>query len=220
MWSREYLGRSFALWRRFHLTPLDLGKVTLKVPAGQVPDCENCEELCCTGPNARVSLRLRDIARLADRGHAAHIVKDPTLTIDKRAPWARREADESVFHRVFPALERDKTGTCTFLTEDRTCGAWPDWPLSCARYPYALDLQLKVIFYAKGCASTQTLAPHEAPPRVRALARAVIDSYNERIKDVVTLALAPELLADAGLLDALAIEHWPWRAQLAQLTQR
>ena len=219
MWRAGYRWRSFALWRRFDLRSLDLSTVKLKIPNGQLPDCENCIELCCTGPNARVSLRLLDIARLVDHGHAAHIVKDPVLDadnrrdkqIEKQHSWARREADGSVFHRVFPVLARDATGTCMFLTADRLCGVYPGWPLSCARYPYALDRQLKVIFYAKGCTSTVTVQPADAPVRVRALARAVIDAYNQRIKDVVTLALAPDRLAELGLLEHLSLAHWPLR---------
>lgn len=212
LWRPGARVQSFRLWRRFHLELLDLSKVKIKVPRGQVPDCEACTELCCTGENARVSLRLRDVARLMDAGHASHIKKEPTLddgATARKKGWARREADSSVFHRVFPVLARDATSTCTFLTEDRLCGAYPAWPLSCARYPYALDLQLRVIFYAKGCGSSMLLPPDEAPLRVRALARAVLDSYNERVRDVVTLALAPDLLARAGLLPHLALEHWP-----------
>ena len=69
-------------------------------------------------------------------------------------------------------LARDQTGTCALLTADRTCGAFPSWPLSCARYPYALDLQRRVVFWAKGCGSSTVLPSGEAPENIKRL-------YNE-----------------------------------------
>jgi Fe-S-cluster containining protein len=209
MWTRGHFWRSIKLQRRFRLRFLDLGKLAVKIPAGQLPDCEACTDICCTGANARVSLRLLDVARLIDGGFADHVVRDPTPTAPKTASWARREADDSVFHRVFPVLRRDATGTCAFLDDNRLCGVYPNWPLSCARYPYALDLQLGVIFYARGC-NTSTLVPAaEAAPRLRALCRAVVDSYNERIKDVVMLTHARGELVAAGLDRHLDFSHWP-----------
>jgi hypothetical protein len=168
-------------------------------------------DVCCTGPNAIVSLRFQDIARLLDHGRASHIGFDRPPPPPKPG-WARKEAEESVFARVFPVLTRDQTGTCTLLTADRMCGAYPSWPLSCARYPYALDLQLKVIFYAKGCGSTLDVRPADAPVRVRSLVRAVVDAYNERIKDVLLLALAQHELRDLGLLQHVRVEQFPIRA--------
>lgn len=185
-----------------------LGELRVVIPAGEVPDCESCVELCCTGPNAIVSLRLRDIAALMDAGLEHAIVRrdldEATRPTGKsgtiRHTWARREADSSVFHRAFPVLARDRTHTCALLTEDRRCGAWPAWPLSCARYPYALDLQMKVVFWASGCTSKMTLPVGEAPPRVRTLVRAVVDAYNERVKDIITVSLARAELRDIGVL--------------------
>ena len=94
------------------------------------------------------------------------------------------------------------------------CSLYPSWPLSCARYPYALDLQSKVVFYAKGCTSTRDsleLPVAEAPLRVRALVRAVVDAYNERIKDVILLALAKPELAELGLTQHLRLDQFPIR---------
>lgn len=198
VWTWRYWRETLHLWRRFHLRPLSLGQLRIAVPSGQVPDCEACTELCCTGDNAVVSLRFRDMARLVDAGLESHIVQErpPARRPERERSWARREADASVFGRSFPVLARDATGTCAFLTTERSCGAWPRWPLSCARYPYALDLQRKVIFWARGCGSPVILSPDEAAPRVRALALAVVDAYNERLRDAVLLAVArPELEA-------------------------
>ncbi len=194
------------LRRRFSLTLLSLDKLKVAVPRGQVPDCDNCVDLCCTGPDAVVSLRLRDIAVLMDLGRAAHIAWDRPATTTMKGV-ARREADDSVFHRAFPILLRDATGTCSLLTEDRLCGIFPSWPLSCARYPYALDLRNGVIFYAKGCRTTRLADPSEAPLHVRRLVRAVVDAYNARVRDVVLLAMAKDELRALGLLAHVKLDE-------------
>lgn len=201
-----FLRKSLSLRRRFQLRLLRLGELKVKVPTGQTPDCESCTELCCTGPNSLVSLRLRDIAALTDAGLARFILRERPAVSAKNPTWARREADSSVFHQVFPVLLRDATSTCALLTEDRQCGAFPAWPLSCARYPYALDLESRVVFWASGCASSTVLPASEAAPRVRELVRAVVDSYNERVKDVILLHLAREELQEIGLLDHLRLD--------------
>ena len=211
------------LRRRFSLTMLTIEKLKVAIPRGQVPDCENCLDLCCTGPNAVVSLRLRDIAVLMDLGLTSHIARDrpqapppPTTpprkqkaaakAAAKALPWARREAEASVFHHAFPTLVRDPTGTCSLLTEDRLCSVFPSWPLSCARYPYALDLRNGVIFYAKGCRSTRIAEVSAAPLHVRRLVRAVVESSNARVRDIVLLATAKPELEQLGLLAWVKVE--------------
>ena len=203
LWEPRHWRAIVRLRRRFTLRPLRLGQLKVLAPRSALPDCDACTDICCTGPNARVSLRLRDIAALVDRGLAAHITHELPNDKNDATTWARREADGSVFHRVFPVLTRDTTQTCTLLTPDRACGAFPDWPLSCARFPYALDLESKVILYAKSCQSTQLLPAGEAAPRVQTLVRAVVDAYNARIQDIVMVHLAQPELAELGLLSFL-----------------
>jgi Fe-S-cluster containining protein len=209
-WRIGNLATIVRLRRRFSLRTLRAAELKVAIPRGQVPDCDNCVDVCCTGPNAVVSLRLRDIAALKDRGLTDHITFErppspsPSMT---KMTWARREADSAVFARAFPVLARDATGTCRFLDEQRLCSAWPSWPLSCARYPYALDLQAGVVFYAKGCTSTRTAAYDEAPARVRALVDAVVESYNARVRDVVLLAVARDALAELGLLSFVRVDE-------------
>jgi Fe-S-cluster containining protein len=213
LWSWRHTVRHAWLRSQFDLTFVKLSKLKIKVPIGsarrQLPDCDNCADLCCTGPNAVVSLRFVDIAGIVDAGHADHIVASEV--IKSSGTWARREAAGSLFGRAFPVLRRDATQTCAFLTEERTCGAWPRWPLSCARYPYALDRQLGVIFYAKGCASHAVDLPvGEASLRAQRLAEAVVVAYNERVKDVVRLAFCAPELASLGLLQHLDRAALPW----------
>ena len=203
--NRLYHPRSWwthlQLRRRFDLAPLRIGQLRVAVPIGQVPDCDSCLDMCCTGPNAVVSLRFLDIARLVDLGLAAHITHArPAPPAPKDTTWARRELESSMFAARFPVLTRDATGTCQLLTDDRQCGVYPSWPLSCARYPYALDLMHHTIFYATGCKSYEMVSASEAPPATRRLVRAVVDSYNERIRDIVLLYMARDELRELGLL--------------------
>jgi Fe-S-cluster containining protein len=160
--------------------------------------------VCCTGPNAIVSLRLRDVARLVDFGFAHHITHERPKTPDT-ATWARKENDDSVFASMFPVLTRDVTGTCELLTQTRMCGAYPAWPGSCARYPYALDKLRMKIFYAKGCQSTRTMSADDAPDSVARILRAVVDAYNERIRDIVLVHTARAELEALGLMRFLAL---------------
>lgn len=192
--------------RRFSLKMVSLDKLKVRIPAGKLPDCENCVDLCCTGSDAVVSLRLRDLAALIDVGRTDLISFERPKTPPKPR-WARKEADGSVFHRAFPNLLRDATGTCAALTEDRLCGLFPSWPLSCARYPYALDLQLGVIFYAQGCRSTHDVAPVDAPVHVRRLVTAVVDAYNARVRDIILLATAKPELEALGLLQHVRVDE-------------
>jgi hypothetical protein len=196
-----YWRETVRLRRRFSLKMLRIDDLKVAIPRGRLPDCESCLDVCCTGPNAVVSLRLRDIAALADAGLDRFVVHERAVLGPQRAKatWARREADGSVFHRAFPVLRRDQTGTCALLTEERTCGAFPAWPLSCARYPYALDLQTKHVFWATGCGSMTTVPAMDAPVRVRALLHAVIGAYNERVKDAVLVHVARNELEELDL---------------------
>jgi Fe-S-cluster containining protein len=199
------------LQRRFSLRMLQPHQLRVRMPTPMMrPDCDGCTDICCTGDHAWVSLRLADLARLKDIGRlddkALSFARPPTRS---DATWARKEADGSVFHHAFPHLARDDTGTCVFLTDERMCGLWPHWPLSCARYPYALDLPLRVVFYAAGCKS-HAEPTTDAPPAVRALVRAVCSAYNERVLDVLRLAACGDELRALGLLDHIREKELPF----------
>jgi hypothetical protein len=159
-----------------------------------------------------VSLRLRDIATLCDQGLEEHIVHErPAPGDDEEPTWARQEFDWSVFQRMFPVLSRDATGTCTLLTDARLCSAWPHWPLSCARYPYALDVLNSRVVLARGCESHRTMDIDDAPDSIKNLVTAAVDSYNARIKDLILLHTATGELHELGLLDHLQLEGRLWK---------
>jgi Fe-S-cluster containining protein len=211
----RYFIKTLRLRRHFDLNMVGLHQVTVEVPAGQVPDCDSCVEVCCTGPNAVVSLRLNDIARLVDAGRGAHVIPSASPSPEglrgARLPvisQARENLDESLFSRVFPVLARDVTGTCTLLTEDRLCGAYPQWPLSCSRYPYAFDQVKRRVFWASGCGSREVIAATESAGQVRSLVKASLRSYNERIKDVILLHVALPELKELGFLTHLRLEGY------------
>lgn len=204
--SPRYLWTWLELSHRFELRLVRPPSVKVMVPAGTVPDCDACVELCCTGPNAVVSLRLADIAALSDAGLAGAITHERPAQGDDDKSWARKENEWSVFHRAFPVLKRDATGTCALLTEERLCGAYPSWPLSCARYPYAFDALHGRVFLARGCTSLRQLRYDDAPGTVRRLVDNAVRAYNERVKDIILLHVALEELHALGLLRHLALE--------------
>jgi hypothetical protein len=215
---RLYHPRNVWRWldarRRFELRFIRASSVKVMVPAGRLPDCANCLELCCTGPDAVVSLRLSDVAALVDAGLERHVVHDRPEQVDDPS-WARLEADWSVFHRMFPVLQRDTTGTCALLTEERTCGAWPAWPLSCARYPYSLDVLNSRVFLAKGCQSHRQISIDDAPDSVRVLVDAAVRGYNERVRDVILLHIALDELHELDLLRFL-LPQGKWKKRFAR----
>lgn len=187
----------FRLSHRFDLQFVQLSQLQVEIPRGTVPDCESCTNLCCTGPNAIVSLRLADIARLIDAGLQDYMTFRRPLPLHG-VSWAAKEAHWSVFSESFPILKRDKTGTCELLSPERTCNAYPHWPLSCARYPYALDVLRKRLFLAQGCSSHRFVDIDDAPGKVKGLVQSAIRSYNERIRDIILLHVALSELLDLG----------------------
>ena len=78
LWSRHQSGWRRLLSRRaiaelslrasFDPDTLAAWRVANAVPAGTIPDCPSCDDICCAGLENVVSLRLRDIAVLIDVG--------------------------------------------------------------------------------------------------------------------------------------------------------
>jgi Fe-S-cluster containining protein len=197
----------FSLRRRFDLRFIRPQEVKVLVPRGTIPDCESCTDICCTGPNAVVSLRLADVARLVDHGLDRFIVHDrPPPPPVKAMSWARYEMETSVFARMFPVLARDATGTCRLLDENLRCTAYPAWPVSCARYPYALDALRREVFLAKGCRSHRLVTLDDAPGSVVKLVDASVRAYNERIRDIILVHVALDELHELGLTRFLRLD--------------
>jgi Fe-S-cluster containining protein len=207
----RYLWTYLKLRRNYHLRFLKRSDMKLEVPFGLLPDCPNCLNVCCAGPQSIVTLRLKDIAALVDSGLSEHIQKTEQKKLLVLPPsHAAQLAQKSIFHAFFPTLKRDPTGTCTLLGPRLTCTAYPSWPISCARYPYSLDSENHVIFLAKGCESHRQIGINDAPKAIQNLVQAAIDGYNERIKDIILLHVALGELEDLGFLKFLSVTDTFW----------
>lgn len=219
IWRAKKPSNWMKRWRlglEFDLEFLRLSQMRIAIPNGKVSDCANCEEICCTGPKAVIHLRLKDMASLVDQGLERHIAKpvpQHQQTVGSKTQL-EKAFDESLFAQIFPTLTRDKHGTCQLLTDDLKCSVYPRWPLSCARYPFAIDSVNRVIFYANGCRSSQIVPPSQAPSRFSYLAQAAVESYNERIRDLYLLAFARKELENLGLMAYLDVQtlkrQWRW----------
>ncbi len=209
IWNPKYLWSHFQLRRKFDLNFLQPHEFRLLIPPGVLTHCQQCETICCTGQNSRVSLNLIDIARLIDANLETFIQPAPHKAIpsmQKRA--AQQDAEASIFYHAFPVLRRDETLTCSLLTPNLQCGAFPHWPLSCERYPFAINLVEKTVFWAKGCGHQELHYEPEAHLRTRQLFHAALDAYNQRIKDAAMLYLAMPELSQLGLLKYLHLEGY------------
>ena len=206
LYSPKHLWTWIDLNRRFQMRFIRSKSVRVKVPALTIPHCEECVEICCTGKNAVVSLRLSDIARLKDAGLDAAITHEGKREIASSDSWAALELSWSVFAKTFPVLKRDSTNTCVLLNASLECSAYPNWPLSCARYPYALDALRGEVFFAKGCGSRRMVTLDDPPDSIRRLVDATVRAYNERLRDMILLHTAFDELYDLGLLEHLNFE--------------
>ena len=201
--------RFFAYLRlrwRMRLRLVDPARVRLVAPAGRVNDCSACTDLCCIGAHATVLLRLRDLALLKDLGRTELITHErPDFTEAELTgrPALRRQIESRSWQR-FPVLARTTFGACRALSTEGQCTLYPHWPLSCARFPYALHLDAAEVFYSRRCDAFWIRHDGSGDARVQAMRLAAVAGYNERIKDEVLLAYAPERLAELGLLEHLA----------------
>ncbi len=203
LWQRPDLGRYLRLRRTMRLELLDVRQVRLLAPRGKINDCSACTDLCCIGRRSTVLLRLRDLATLIDLGRTELVTHDkPTFAPEEQQdrPALRRHLASEAWRR-FPVLRQTTLGACAALSLAGQCTLYPHWPLSCARFPYALHADRREAFYSPRCDSFW-IRP-DAEPRARAMVAAAVDSYNERIKDAVLLAYAEARLAELGLMQLL-----------------
>ncbi len=180
------IGRNLRLWRRFRLHPLRRESLDLRVSAGQIPDCAACEELCCIGPRNTISLRLEDLARLLDADLEWAISRHKPIysrELLQKYP-SLREIERLTTYRCFPVLRQRADGSCVFLTRRGRCAIYAIRPLRCRRFPYRLDAELKAIVYSSACKSFRR---DGTPWEVEAMAEAVTQNYNAKIRDLLML---------------------------------
>ncbi len=173
-------------------------------PAGKINDCSCCSDICCVGPRSTVLLRLKDIATLLDLGRSDLLTtQKPRFGEDEQLshPALRRHLASDAWH-TFPVLRQDSMGACAALSRSGQCSLYPHWPLSCARFPYSLHADEREVFFSKRCES-YWIRPG-VDQRIEKMARAAVESYNERIRDAVLLEYARDRLGQIGLLPFLA----------------
>ncbi len=201
LWRPEHWRDLLELRRHYDVDELQPSELKLDFPVGRLPDCDACEDMCCTGAMRVVLLRLVDVAALVDAGLEGHISSDkPAFSAEElKTNTALHDMVNSEAWRCLPVLRQDDTRTCSLLTADNTCGAHPFWPLSCARFPYSLDIFNQRVFYARSCQSVQQDNTRVGRKREAALVDAVVDAYNQRLRDAVLLRVAQPELTELGL---------------------
>jgi len=203
LWLPPHFFRYWRLRRDNRLTLLDPARVSVRAHRWQVNDCGCCTEVCCVGKNATVLLRLRDIATLMDLGRTDLIVGvKPEFSPHELAarPALLRQVSSQAWAR-FPVLAQNRMGACLALTTEGKCSLYPHWPLSCARFPYALDVDHRDAFFSPRCRSFWIYS--DADSRVAGMVASAVHSYNERIKDLILLEYAPNRLYELGLCEHL-----------------
>lgn len=195
-WS--HLKQALRLWWRHGRANLRRQTLRSTVRERAVPDCGQCPDNCCRGPNL-VSLRLQDMARLLDAGLGWAIVApgshDTKRMLELEGPGSARP---------FPVLARKADGSCVFLDAHNRCSIHPIRPLTCRRFPYVISDDLVQIGYSQSCPSWR----HGNDAECQALEQASVDSYNARVQDLWTLAFAPALLERLGLAAHLPGLHF------------
>ncbi|MCC6811604.1 MAG: YkgJ family cysteine cluster protein [Deltaproteobacteria bacterium] len=204
LWLPPNLLRYVRLSRRVNLVPLRRRDVRVEGPRFGVSKCNACTNNCCVGKKNTVSLRLVDIATLIDLGRADLIRREkPRFSeADKLSSKARARFLASDAFTVFPVLRQDEHDRCAALSDGNRCTLHPHWPLSCARFPYALDLDAREVFYSPRCPSYD-IVDAVSEPRVKTMIDATLAAYNERIRDFVLLDHARAGLERIGLTEWL-----------------
>jgi Fe-S-cluster containining protein len=105
---------------------------------------------------------------------------------------------------TFPVLAQNDKQACAALDAQGRCGIYPHWPMSCARFPFSLSNDLKVIFYSARCQSLTRSA--EPDPRWYPMLNATVDSYNQRIRDFILLEYARPELESLGIAEFLTLQ--------------
>jgi Fe-S-cluster containining protein len=192
------------LLQRYDLRFISPEKLKIAFDSHLLPDCANCPENCCHGAENTVSLRLIDIARLLDANLAEAIDLDNrSFRQDKyfkKNPHALRLVSNDSW-KFFPVLKR-VNNICPYLDKDNRCSIYQHRPITCRRFPYIITSDKKNIVFSQKCHKTKLTNNKN---QQETLLNAAIDSYNEKIKDLILLHYARKELSKIGLIKYLNI---------------
>lgn len=196
--------QDLVLLQKYDLRFIDPKRLALQFNQKLLPDCANCPENCCHGAENTVSLRLIDIARLLDANLAEAIDLDnQSFRQDryfKTNPQALRFVSNDSW-KFFPVLKR-VNNICPYLGKDNRCSIYKHRPITCRRFPYIIASDKKNIIFSQKCYKTKFANNKE---QQETLLKAAIDSYNEKIKDLILLHYARKELSKIGLTKYLNI---------------
>ena len=228
------LGALDAIWNRVSKRPMFLSRQWLRrlrlqrlvsvdiLPASRpkkiasprrVNQCRDCLDNCCIGRKSTVLLHLRDIAVLVDEGRADLMTLNKPRFTEKereRSP-ALAEHVSSMAWSIFPVLRQNKDHACSALDTEGQCTLYPSWPLSCARFPVALNLDADELFLSQRCKSTKVIETESEAKNLEEMECHAVGAYNERVKDYLILTHAQSELRQLGLTHYLNLASWSMR---------
>ena len=190
--------KDFYLLHKYDLRFVRPGQLRIRFDRELVPDCANCAKNCCHGAENTVSLRLVDIARLLDAGLAEAIDldnqsfrEDPYFKTNKKL---LRSLNNDSWN-FFPVLKRINN-ICPYLDRKKRCTIYAHRPLTCRRFPYVLATSKRDLLFSKKCYNPKKSESAKLPAQ---LFQDSIDSYNERVKDLILINYAKQELIELGL---------------------
>lgn len=190
------------LWllSKYDLRLIDKTQLQLNFDTELLPDCQKCSQNCCHGAENTVSLRLIDIARLLDAGLEEAINLD-NQSFKKDAYFKEHRNDfrhlNSDSWNLFPVLRR-VNNICPYLDTKKRCTIYEHRPLTCRRFPYVIAENKKNLLFSKKCHQTKKEGNQESTAQ-KILLNSAVDSYNEKIKDLILIYYAREELQKIDL---------------------
>ncbi len=206
----RHLWRWWRLRRTYDWTPPQPEEWTTEFPAGQIPACATCPDVCCRGSRSTVLLRLSDVALFVDRGWTESFTHEkPTFSNEELEASPARQAMVNSFHwKVFPVLKQTETGQCLFLSPEGNCKIHKERPWVCRRFPYSLNIEEQSIFWADRCQWKEEATPQHKTAREHR--EAVFHNFfTEKVRDLLLVSMYPEELEQLGLAGYLRMPGTP-----------
>ena len=177
-----------------------------------VPDCATCKNNCCLNSDFRVFLSLGDVADLTDRGYAEDIQGNFKGLINLLDNFLEQQnhSEVSTFsqelnHKApdhMPFLKKSGS-SCIFATKEGQCKIYSHRPSACKRFPYRVSTDTKSLEWDNTCQNPVHVQHAEERETFKPAIHSVIDSENEKLRDIWLLMLNRENLANIGFTQYL-----------------